>query len=446
MKGKKGSSPGWKLMPSKRDGQFLLKYKAVSGSWQQHRVPKEIQTKTAALTYAATWYETYLADPTGIVAKLPKSEMPLSAPPPPPPKLDEFYDRWSELREGLFKGGQIEKATRDSDQSHWKVHIKPCLGHIPMNELSEKPAILREFIRSRIALGRADHTVRHIWSTLKQMLDDIDAEGWHAMPRNPARHPKVTEVLPPARTRAGKKLIIYVPIEHIDALLKNPLIEAEHKLWYLVGLTTGLRPGEMFGIRVANLTLDGANPMLAVRKAIALKGRNGPNTEQNVKTEDGVRDLPLHPLTAAALKWWLASRWEHRVGRRLTAADYVFCNTNGKGHRPRVAELLRDDLKRLGYPTQKEGHNITFQANRRSFSTFTDRHIEGPSVKYSLMGHSPPTVDAGSYKEPDQARLRRVVESICLTATLDEITGTAGSDQVESGRSSSEEEGRGVDP
>ncbi len=253
-------------------------------------------------------------------------------------------------------------------------------------------------------------------------LDDIDAEGWFQFPRNPMRHKKVVELLPPPRTRAGKKIIVHIVREDVEKLLQSRRVQAEHKIRYVTALTTGLRDGELRGLRLNSVHLEGAAPVLKVRLAVALEGFDGRNTEQQLKTEDAVRDLPMQPLVAEALAWWIKTGWVRWVGRRPKPEDFLFPNAKGKPCRPRSSDQIRADLTLAGCSATYEGHNITMHALRRTFSTRLDEFPEVHRVKHDLMGHSGKGVDQIHYTATSQQTKRRAIESIRLDVSVSDIT------------------------
>ena len=96
-----------------------------------------------------------------------------------------------------------------------------------------------------------------------------------------------------------------------------------------------------------------------------------------------------------------------------------------------MAKFLRADLTRSGCPDKFENHNITFHATRRSFSTMASEHPEAAAVKFALMGHAAPDVDAGHYNAVNEGRKRRVVASIPLKVTVGDINGESSPSLVQ---------------
>lgn len=71
------------------------------------------------------------------------------------------------------------------------------------------------------------------------------------------------------------------------------LLDRSKAIW-TVGIFTGLRPGEIWGLRWCDIRLDGDTPSIQVRRS-----RRGPP-----KTRHALRDVPLLPVVVETLKRW----------------------------------------------------------------------------------------------------------------------------------------------
>jgi len=211
----------------------------------------------------------------------------------------------------------------------------------------------------------------------------------------------------------------------VRLLLASPKVTPFNKLRYLVGIATGVRDGELFGLRWQGVMLEAEIPFVRIRLALALSGYDGPNTLQDRKTEDSVRDIPLHPRVVEALRWWWSQGWVQWVGRHPTGDDFVFPNLEGVPCRRRSAEDLRNDLVLAGASPTFEGHNITIHALRRTFSTWLDSYPEAHLVKKDLMWDADKDSDRSHYAATSVERKQRAVNSMPIPATAAEITNDA---------------------
>lgn len=406
MRGKKGSGQGWYL--HNRCGRLVLVYRDSDGEWRQHRIPKEIRGDRAAENYAKVFLRG-LRD-AAVASDIPEPSVELT--------LGELVTRWLEMRERLVVAGKIRPATLKQDRGVWKTHLEPVFGHLAVSSISAD--MVREFAID-MSTKRAAFTARNIVSTLKTIFDDI--EPWLPTPlRNPVRSKSVVGVLPKARTVAGIKLRVVVPHAALVSLFTSEKVAVEHKIRYVLAVTSGIRDGELHGLQVGDVKLEG-QPVLSITKSMALVSMTKRPGMQAPKTEHGLRDLPLHPVATAALGWWLKTGWARYVGRDPSKTDPVFPNFEGTPHRPRSSDELRADLALAGQEQTFKGQAITFHALRRCFSTYISRHPSAPMVKAELMGHAGETVASMHYDGELDDLKRAVICSIDLPVTLADLIG-----------------------
>jgi integrase len=107
------------------------------------------------------------------------------------------------------------------------------------------------------------------------------------------------------------QLIVHLTAVEIETLLSSDL-PAFQRAVFTLAIYVGLRRGELWGLRIKDLTLDGAKPHVRVRRSY-----NGPT-----KTRNSKRDVPLLPPAVEALRAYLAEQ-PARIGSALVfpAAD-----------------------------------------------------------------------------------------------------------------------------
>jgi integrase len=256
---------------------------------------------------------------------------------------------------------------------------------------------------------------------LTVMLDDIIAEEWCPhLQVNPARLPKVREVLPPRVTRAAKNTVVYLEQSQVETLLRCRFVPPRRRVRYLIGFLSGLRDGEVSGLLVSDV-LDHPG-VLDITKAFALVSDDGKKGLQDPKSENSKRLMPIHPVAQEALGWWIENGWPQWVGRKARPTDYLFPTDNGLPARPRSAYLLRRDLGLAGLPTQYKGNNIVFHSLRASFCTGLEEEDASEPIKSKLMGQGPRNVADDHYTSKSFKRLQAAVESLKINVTLADLT------------------------
>jgi integrase len=163
---------------------------------------------------------------------------------------------------------------------------------------------------------------------------------------------------------------------------------------FVVAASTGMRQGEILGLRWRDLELDGATPTLTVRGQLQRIGKVFCHVEP--KTAKSARVIPLSPNLVAMLK-------AHRAGqarRRLELGelwrnplDLVFTNDGGGPLRGEwVTRSFQAALAAAGLPV------VRFHDLRHSAATLMlERNGGDLKAVSSTLGHSTITLTANTY-------------------------------------------------
>jgi len=202
------------------------------------------------------------------------------------------------------KEGRVEQST--FDQYRWAVdhHIVPLIGSVRLCDLTAE--VVDEWIRtlsfaedgSKPRLGVT--STRLVRKILSMAMEDAVQRG--RLPRNP-----VSLTRPPRATRTNTRKGWTVDEARLFLMANR-----DHRLYPLfhLGLVTGLRRGELLGLRWCDLDLDAG--VLEVHQQVAtVKGR--PVMKQ-VKTESSDRLVTIGRRTVEVL----------RAHRTRQAAELVF--------------------------------------------------------------------------------------------------------------------------
>jgi integrase len=330
----------------------------------------------------------------------------------------DLVDRWIKLRtaDERYAASTVKDATALLRQ--WVV---PMLGGKTSDELDVP--LLRQWVRALgTAKGRrrkplAPYTVRNIVRALTWLLDDVQGEGWGFLRGgNPARARAVHSELPEMMPLAGRSQLIRVS-ETTDAerLLDCKLVPVQRRIRYALAFTSGLRDGELAGLRWCDVDLERAT--VHVRQALQVKTRGCGTAIGKVKTRASMRLLPLHPAAVAALRAWKSDGWERHVGHAPAAHEPVFCNAQGEPHRPPSATLFRLDAGTAGLRTHVDGHPLTFHSLRRSFATWLRATGAPEEDRRALLGHAGKSTAERHYVEQDVAAMASYVSKIALVWT-----------------------------
>jgi integrase len=234
--------------------------------------------------------------------------------------LDEYLDEWFALART-----RLEPSSWHNYATMARIYLRPELGSTPLAELTSRQLGLH-YVRLLEDGGRggrplARRTVAYSHAILRKALNDAVTDG--LLDANPAERAEVPRV-DPRFDDAPRRLRTW-DADQVAHFLRHPRDRELHDLWR-VALGTGMRRGELLGLRWEDVDLD----VPQLRVAAALTSAGGQLRLKGTKTRK-VRTLHLDDATAAVLA---------RQPRRAPAPyPLVFTRHDGSPWRP---ELVTD--------------------------------------------------------------------------------------------------------
>ncbi len=280
--------------------------------------------------------------------------------------VGEYLDRW--LKDSVR--GTVRISTFERHEQIIRAHLMPSFGRMKLKALT--PAHVRSLHREKLDAGLAPATVRKIHSTLHKALSQAVADG--LIPRNAADvkapRPAPEEMRPLSESEARTFLDIAREAgDRFEAL-------------YVLAITTGLRRGELLGLRWDDADLDRGT--LRVGRALVREG--GRHVLGETKTRRGRRRVNLTSRTVAALKAHRKSQLEKRVRLAGLYEDHglIFTSENGTPLNPGnlVKRSFKPLLKRAGLP------EIRFHDLRHTCATLLLGRGVHPKIVQELLGHA----------------------------------------------------------
>jgi integrase len=236
----------------------------------------------------------------------------------------------------------LRPGTWENYRIHVQAHIVPALGTIGLQRLS--PAQLNAFYRyllteaGKDGQGLAPKTVRNVHNILHRALKD--AVRWGYLVRN------VAEAADPPKGKSAE-MRVWSP-DQLRAFLAHVREDQLYAFWLLIA-TTGMRRGELAGLRWADVDLETGR--LSVRQPRVVVA-NQPQASEP-KTARGRRSLALDPVTVSALRRHRARQLEHKlaVGARYQDSGLVFTWLDGSPIHPlRFSRWFEQHARRAGLP------------------------------------------------------------------------------------------------
>ena len=290
--------------------------------------------------------------------------------------VGEYLDRW--LADSVKD--TVRQRTYERYESIVRVHIKPAIGRVKLKALT--PAHARALYREKLDVGLSPRTVNYIHVTLHKALSQAVGDG--LVQRNAAQvkapRPEKPEIKPLSPDQARKLVKVAHEIEDRYAAL------------YVVALHTGLREGEMLGLRWDDLDLEATTPTLQVRRTLS-ETRTGHKFElpksgkgRSVKlSRKAVEALRSHHARQAEEKLRLGSLWQDNGLVFPTTTGTTTSGTNLLGWH------FKPLLKRAGLPA------IRLHDLRHTCATILLMAGKHPKFVQEMFGHANISITLDTY-------------------------------------------------
>jgi integrase len=240
------------------------------------------------------------------------------------------------------QAGQVRATTLDSYTRNVYRYVVPAVGSLLLQRVS--PAHLNTLYAQLQASGGrngrplAPRTVLAVHVTIRKALRD--ATRWGLVVRN------VAELASPPRPRRADMQTWTA--EQLRSFLEHVADDRLYALW-LLAASTGMRRGELLGLRWVDLDLDRARASIR-QTLVAVSGRV---LVSEPKTNRGRRAVALDPRTVAALRAWRAAQASERLawGPAWTDNGLVFTSEDGSVIHPAATLGLVRPARQGGPPT-----------------------------------------------------------------------------------------------
>jgi len=227
--------------------------------------------------------------------------------------------------------------------------------------------------------GLSAQTVIHRHRVLHQAL--AQAVRWNLISFNPTERvkpPRVTPYEPPLLDESAA-------IRMIEALKNTRLMVP-----IVLAMATGIRRGEILGLRWADIDLE--HGFLRVKRSLAqVKGVLGFRDPKSVK---GLRTIALPVFATECLRRHRRKQMELRLrlGPSYNAGDLVCCRPDGRPWAPATfTTVFADAVRRHKLP------RLRFHDIRHAHATWSARYGQHPKVVSERLGHSSTRITMDTY-------------------------------------------------
>ncbi len=286
-------------------------------------------------------------------------------------KLSDYLDRWLED----YARPNVSGKTFERYEEIVRLHLKPALGHHELSKL--QPIHLARYYAQALASGRVKgkgglsaRSVLHHHRVLHAALQQ--AVKWLLLPRNPA------EAVDPPRPEHREMRALD---EAATAELLRAASSSRLYLPVLLAVTTGLRRGEILGLRWQDIVFE--NSTLAVRQSLE-QTRAGLAFKQP-KTSKGRRVVALPTITLEALNRERARQAEVKLalGGAYQDHDLVCARDDGLPWPPDTfSSAFVGLVRRAGISV------VRFHDLRHTHATQLLRQGVHPKIVSERLGHA----------------------------------------------------------
>ena len=275
--------------------------------------------------------------------------------------MDVWFENYAKIK--------VRPSSHQTYRGYIDNHIKPNIGKIPLGKLTTLE--LQKLYKKLLSRGRVDRieakgqpkglspkTVRNIHQVISSAMDFAKAQKLIAV------NPTDGCALPKLEHREMKTL----PVEQLASFLREAKESGVFEMYY-IELATGLRRGELLGLKWEDLDLEQCT--LRVQRQVSRI--NGEVVEAPLKTKNSYRTISLGTDAVGILK-------EQR--KKCGSSEYVFPSPTGGPISPdSVIQMLHRVLKRAGLP------KVRFHDLRHTFATVALQNGVDIKTVSGMLGH-----------------------------------------------------------
>ncbi len=275
--------------------------------------------------------------------------------------MDVWFENYAKIK--------VRPSSHQTYRGYIENHIKPNIGKIPLNKLSSLQ--LQKLYKKLLTKGRIDRieaktqpkglspkTVRNINQVISSAMDFAKRQ------KLISSNPTDGCALPKLEHREMKTL----PAEQLTSFLREARESGVFEMYY-IELATGLRRGELLGLKWEDLDLQQGS--LRVQRQVSRI--NGEVVEAPLKTKNSYRTISLGADAVEILK-------EQR--KKCGGNTYVFSSPTGGPISPdSVLHMLHRVLKRAGLP------KVRFHDLRHTFATLALQNGVDIKTVSGMLGH-----------------------------------------------------------
>ena len=279
--------------------------------------------------------------------------------------VSEYLKRW--LKD--YVDGSLETKTRISYHQIIEKSVIPAMGDIPLSKLS--PYRIHAYLADRLKEGSSATTVRYYYRVLKKAFNT--GMRWGILNANPC-----DRVDPPRPSKYRPEVL---SLKQTRSFLKAAK-QSDHYGLFLAAVTTGLRQGELLGLRWQDV--DFKRGVVNIRQAFYRIGKN--KGFKKPKSEKSRRAVVLLPQMVRELRRIQKSQTRNQklLGSEYEDQNLIFTQWNGR-------PLHGNNITKRDLPVALKAAKlprIRFHDLRHSHATALLEMGIHPKIVQERLGHS----------------------------------------------------------
>ena len=305
--------------------------------------------------------------------------------------VGQWLDVWFEY----YAKVKVRPSSHKTYQGYIKNHIKPHIGNIPLTKLTTLD--LQVMYQELLTKGRVDriesqHQPKGLSAKTVRNLNQIISSAMKL-----AIQQKLISSNPAdgcALPRIEHKEMKTLPADQLAAFLNEAKRTGTFELYY-IDLATGLRRGELLGLKWQDIDLDIG--VIHVRRQV---GRiDGKVQEAPLKTKNAYRNISIGTDAVSILR----EKKKQDGGR----SEYVFPSPTGGPMSPdSVLKMLHRVLERAGVP------ELRFHDLRHTFATLALQNGVDIKTVSGMLGHFSAGFTLDTYAHVTTAAQRQAADTM----------------------------------
>lgn len=301
--------------------------------------------------------------------------------------LDVWFEYYAKIK--------VRPSSHKTYEGYIKNHIKPHIGSIPLTKLTTLD--LQMMYQKLLAKGRVDRVESRNQpkglspKTVRNLNQIISSAMKLAIQQKLiSSNPAAGCALPKIEHKEMKTL----PAEQLAAFLTEAKRTGTFELYY-IDLATGLRRGELLGLKWQDIDLD--NGVIHVRRQV---GRiNGKVQEAPLKTKNAYRNISIGADAVSILR--------EKKKKDGNISEYVFPSPTGGPISPdSVLKMLHRVLERAGLP------ELRFHDLRHTFATLALQNGVDIKTVSGMLGHFSAGFTLDTYAHVTTAAQRQAADTM----------------------------------